>query len=308
MENKVGFLYDLVMIFSQKFIFSGLFYSHLLAIWIFFTPSITSASTADGKAMEGMALYQKQKFNQASKKFLEARQGKPNDPKISYNLGLNGKTARKAQEIILKTYKAFVDLDAQMIEINPLVVTKSGEIVVIDCKMTFDENSLYRQRLVEELRDDDEMDALELEASRHNLNYVKLEGNIGLMVNGAGLSMATMDIIKHYGGKSANFMDVTGAASPDRVAAAFKLIYSDQDVKGILVNIFGGMMRCDDIAKGLIAASREVGLNKPLVVRLEGTNIDVAKEILKQSKLPIQPISGMDDAAKKIVESVKDLE
>ena len=195
-----------------------------------------------------------------------------------------------------------------MIEINPLVVTKSGEIVVIDCKMTFDENSLYRQRLVEELRDDDEMDALELEASRHNLNYVKLEGNIGLMVNGAGLSMATMDIITHYGGKSANFMDVTGAASPDRVAAAFKLIYSDQDVKGILVNIFGGMMRCDDIAKGLIAASREVGLNKPLVVRLEGTNIDVAKEILKQSKLPIQPISGMDDAAKKIVESVKDLE
>ena len=137
---------------------------------------------------------------------------------------------------------------------------------------------------------------------------VKLEGNIGLMVNGAGLSMATMDIIKHYGGKSANYMDVTGAASPDRVAAAFKLIYSDQDVKGILVNIFGGMMRCDDIAKGLIAASREVGLNKPLVVRLEGTNIDVAKEILKQSKLPIQPISGMDDAAKKIVESVKDLE
>ena len=228
--------------------------------------------------------------------------------KISYDLGLSGKTGRKAQQVISNTYKAFVDLDAQMIEINPLVVTKSGDIVVIDCKMTFDENSLYRQRIVEELRDDDEMDALELEASRHDLNYVKLDGNIGLMVNGAGLSMATMDIIKHYGGKSANFMDVTGAASPDRVAAAFKLIYSDQDIKGILVNIFGGMMRCDDIAKGLIAASKEVGLNKPLVVRLEGTNIDAAKEILKQSKLPIQPVSSMDDAAKKIVESVKDIE
>ena len=203
-------------------------------------------------------------------------------------------------------YRAFCELDAAMVEINPLVITGSGDVIVVDCKTAFDENALYRQREVEEMRDDDEIDPLELEAARHDLNYVKLDGNIGLMVNGAGLSMATMDIVKHYGGSAANFMDVAGAATPDRVAAAFKLIYSDSDVKGILLNIFGGMMRCNDIAEGLVAAAKEVGLSKPLVVRLEGTNVEMGREILKKSGLPIQPVESMDEAAKKIVEAVKE--
>jgi succinyl-CoA synthetase beta subunit len=171
--------------------------------------------------------------------------------------------------------------------------------------MSFDDNALFRHRDIEELRDTDEIDPLELEASRHDLNYVKLPGYIGLMVNGAGLSMATMDILKHYGGEAANFLDVAGAATPERVAAAFKLIYSDPGVKGILLNIFGGMMRCNSIAEGLVSAAREVGLNKPLVVRLEGTNVEMGREILEKSGLPIQPCATMDEAAKKIVEAVK---
>jgi len=226
--------------------------------------------------------------------------------KITYNLGLKGKTGRIAQKNIMAIYRAFCELDAAMVEINPLVITGSGDVIVVDCKTAFDENALYRQREVEEMRDDDEIDPLELEAARHDLNYVKLDGNIGLMVNGAGLSMATMDIVKHYGGSAANFMDVAGAATPDRVAAAFKLIYSDSDVKGILLNIFGGMMRCNDIAEGLVAAAKEVGLSKPLVVRLEGTNVEMGREILKKSGLPIQPVESMDEAAKKIVEAVKE--
>jgi len=208
---------------------------------------------------------------------------------------------------MLNAFRAFVDLDAEMIEINPLVITGSGDVVAVDCKMTFDDNALFRQREVEELRDDDEMDPLELEAARHDLNYVKLEGNIGLMVNGAGLSMATMDCIEYYGGKAANFMDVAGAATPERVAAAFKLIYRDPSVNGILLNIFGGMMRCDDIAEGLVAAAREVGLSKPLVVRLEGTNVEKGREILRDSGLPMEPVESMGEAAKKIVEAVKEV-
>lgn len=224
---------------------------------------------------------------------------------ISYELGLKSSIARKAQKNFLALYEAFTSLDAALIEVNPLAVTKDGEIVALDCKASFDDNALYRQRQVAEMKDDNEYDPLELEAARHDLNYVKLDGNIGLMVNGAGLSMATMDIIKYYGGKAANFMDVAGAATPERVAAAFKLIYRDSDVKGILINIFGGMMRCNDIAQGLVNAAKEVGLNKPLVVRLEGTNVEMGMEILKNSGFPITPVPTMDQAAKEIVQLVK---
>ena len=225
---------------------------------------------------------------------------------IVYNLGLKGTVAKKAQKNILSVYKAFVSLDAAMIEINPFAITKNEDVVILDCKASFDDNALYRQRVVAEMKDENEYDPLELEAARHDLNYVKLDGNIGLMVNGAGLSMATMDIIKYYGGEAANFMDVAGAATPERVAAAFKLIYKDPDVQGILINIFGGMMRCNDIATGLVNASKEVGLNKPLVVRLEGTNVDMGKEILINSGFPIKPVDTMEQAAQDVVKMVKE--
>ena len=225
---------------------------------------------------------------------------------IVYNLGLKGAIAKKAQKNILSVYKAFVSLDAAMIEINPFAVTKNEDVVILDCKASFDDNALYRQRTVAEMKDENEYDPLELEAARHDLNYVKLDGNIGLMVNGAGLSMATMDIIKYYGGEAANFMDVAGAATPERVAAAFKLIYKDPDVQGILINIFGGMMRCNDIATGLVNASKEVGLNKPLVVRLEGTNVDMGKEILINSGFPIKPVDTMEQAAQDVVKMVEE--
>ena len=225
---------------------------------------------------------------------------------IVYNLGLKGAVAKKAQQNILSVYKAFVSLDAAMIEINPFAITKNEDVVILDCKASFDDNALYRQRVVAEMKDENEYDPLELEAARHDLNYVKLDGNIGLMVNGAGLSMATMDIIKYYGGEAANFMDVAGAATPERVAAAFKLIYKDPDVQGILINIFGGMMRCNDIATGLVNASREVGLNKPLVVRLEGTNVDMGKEILINSGFPIKPVDTMEQAAQDVVKMVEE--
>lgn len=224
---------------------------------------------------------------------------------IVYNLELSGQAAKKAQKSILSIYKAFTSLDAAMIEVNPLAVTKDDDVLVLDCKASFDDNALYRQRQVAEMKDENEYDPLELEAARHDLNYVKLDGNIGLMVNGAGLSMATMDIIKYYGGEAANFMDVAGAATPERVAAAFKLIYRDSDVKGILINIFGGMMRCNDIATGLVNASKEVGLDKPLVVRLEGTNVEMGIEILNNSGFPIKPVETMEEAAQKVVEMVK---
>ena len=225
---------------------------------------------------------------------------------IVYNLGLKGAVAKKAQKNILSIYKAFVSLDAAMIEINPFAITKNEDVVILDCKASFDDNALYRQRVVAEMKDENEYDPLELEAARHDLNYVKLDGNIGLMVNGAGLSMATMDIIKYYGGEAANFMDVAGAATPERVAAAFKLIYKDPDVQGILINIFGGMMRCNDIATGLVNASKEVGLNKPLVVRLEGTNVDMGKEILINSGFPIKPVDTMEQAAQDVVKMVEE--
>lgn len=227
--------------------------------------------------------------------------------RLSFEMNLNGREGRRMQNTLLNVCKAFDELDCVLLEINPLVLATDGQVRVLDCKASFDDNAMYRHRQIEEMRDEDEINPLEREAARHNLNYVKMKGNIGLMVNGAGLSMATMDIITHYGGSAANFMDVAGAATPERVAAAFKLIYHDEDVRGILVNIFGGMMRCDSIAEGLVKAAGEVGLSKPLVVRLEGTNVEKGREILKQSGFPIEPCTDMRTAAKRIVKAVKEV-
>ena len=226
--------------------------------------------------------------------------------KIAFGLGLEGKQVGSGVKLILALYKAFTELDASIIEINPLVVTAAGEVLALDAKMNFDDNALFRHKDLEELRDEGEEDPAELEAARHELNYIKLDGSIGCMVNGAGLAMATMDIIKLEGGDPANFLDVGGGATKDRVTTAFKLILSDPNVKGILVNIFGGIMRCDVIAEGVVAAAREVSLDVPLVVRPEGTNVELGKEIMAESGLPILSAADLGDAAKKIVKAVKE--
>ncbi|HLZ66058.1 MAG TPA: ADP-forming succinate--CoA ligase subunit beta [Aliidongia sp.] len=225
---------------------------------------------------------------------------------IAFALGLEGKQISTATKFILALSKAFHELDASIVEINPLVVTGAGDVICLDAKVNFDDNALFRHKDVEELRDADEEDPSELEATKHGLNYVKLDGNIGCMVNGAGLAMATMDIIKLYGGEPANFLDVGGGATKERVTTAFKLILSDPNVEGILVNIFGGIMRCDVIAEGVIAAAREVSLDVPLVVRLEGTNVELGKKILAESGLPILSGDNLADAAQKVVKAVKE--
>ncbi len=225
--------------------------------------------------------------------------------KLAFALGLKGPQVGKAVAFMKGLYACFVERDASLVEINPLVVTAEGEIVALDAKMNFDDNALFRQPRIVELRDLDEEDPHEIEASRHELNYVKLDGNIGCMVNGAGLAMATMDIIKLYGGRPANFLDVGGGASKERVTAAFKLLLSDPDVEAVLVNIFGGIMRCDVIAEGVVAAAREVNLTVPLVVRLEGTNVQLGKQILAESGLAIIPADDLADAAQKVVAAVR---
>ncbi len=224
---------------------------------------------------------------------------------VAFGLGLKDKQVGKCVSFLTAMYKAFVDLDCSIVEINPLVVTGSDEIIALDAKVSFDDNALYRHKDVEAMRDESEEDPAEVEASKHSLNYVRLDGNIGCMVNGAGLAMATMDIIKLYGGEPANFLDVGGGATKERVTAAFKIILSDKNVKGILVNIFGGIMRCDIIADGVIAAAREVSLRVPLVVRLEGTNVDLGKKMLAESGLPILSADNLADAAEKIVKAVR---
>ena len=224
---------------------------------------------------------------------------------IASKLGLEGELIDKAANFILSVHKTTVSLEALMVEINPMVITKEKEVYALDAKMGFDENSFYRHEDIANLRDEDEEDPLELEAKKHDLNYVKLDGEIGVMVNGAGLAMATMDLIKQNGGKHANFMDIAGAATPERVAAAFKLLYSDKDVKGILCNVFGGMMRTNSIAEGLVTAANEVKMAKPVVVRLEGTNIELGRKILKESGLPFINATTFGETAKKIVEAVK---
>ena len=226
--------------------------------------------------------------------------------KIAFGLGLEGNQVSSCVKFVVAMYKAFVELDCSIVEINPLVVTGAGDVIALDAKMNFDDNALYRHKDVEEMRDEDEEDPAELEAGKHNLNYIKLDGNIGCMVNGAGLAMATMDIIKLYGGTPANFLDVGGGATKERVTTAFKIILSDANVEGILVNIFGGIMRCDVIAEGVVAAAKEVSLHVPLVVRLEGTNVELGKKILAQSGLPILSADNLADAAEKIVKAVKE--
>ncbi|MBV6631624.1 MAG: ADP-forming succinate--CoA ligase subunit beta [Alphaproteobacteria bacterium] len=225
---------------------------------------------------------------------------------LAFGLGLEGKQVSKAVRFMMAMYQAFTELDCAIVEINPLVVTGDGDVMALDAKINFDDNALFRHPDVEELRDETEENPIELEATKHELNYVKLDGAIGCMVNGAGLAMATMDIIKLYGGEPANFLDVGGGATRERVTTAFKLILSDPNVEGILVNIFGGIMRCDVIAEGVIAAAKEVSLHVPLVVRLEGTNVELGKKILAESGLPILAADNLADAAEKVVKAVKE--
>jgi succinyl-CoA synthetase beta subunit len=225
---------------------------------------------------------------------------------VAFALQLKGDLNKQAVKLASQLYEAFVGTDMSMLEINPLVETTDGKLLVLDAKVSFDSNSLYRHPDVQALRDETEEDPAEVEASKYDLAYIKLDGNIGCMVNGAGLAMATMDIIKLNGAFPANFLDVGGGASKEKVTAAFKLILSDPAVKGILVNIFGGIMRCDIIAEGIIAAAKEVNLSVPLVVRLEGTNVEQGKQILSQSGLPIVAADDLGDAAKKIVAQVKE--
>jgi succinyl-CoA synthetase beta subunit len=225
--------------------------------------------------------------------------------RLSKALGLDADLAKQMSPLITNLYRAFVDTDMALLEVNPLVVTKDKKLICLDAKVGFDDNALFRHPDILALRDETEEDAKEIEASKHELNYIALDGEIGCMVNGAGLAMATMDIIKLYGLAPANFLDVGGSATTERVTAAFKIITSDPNVKGILVNIFGGIMKCDVIAEGVVTAVKEVGLRVPLVVRLEGTNVEKGKEIIAKSNLNVTSADDLDDAAQKIVKAVK---
>ncbi len=225
---------------------------------------------------------------------------------LAFGLGLEGSQIKSASKFIISLFQAFNELDCSMVEVNPLVVTGTGDVIALDAKVGFDDNALYRHPDVAEMRDEDEEDPAEIEAQKHELNYIKLDGKIGCMVNGAGLAMATMDIIKLYGSDPANFLDVGGSATAERVTTAFKIILGDPNVEGILVNIFGGIMRCDIIAEGVVAAAKEVNISVPLVVRLEGTNVEKGKEILAASGLAITSADNLSDAAEKIVKAVKE--
>lgn len=225
--------------------------------------------------------------------------------RLAHKINIPKDKIREAVKFMLGLYQAFVEKDCSLAEINPLVTTKDGRVMALDAKLNFDSNALYRHPEILELRDLDEEDPKEVEASKYDLSYVALDGNIGCMVNGAGLAMATMDIIKHYNGEPANFLDVGGGATTEKVTEAFKIILSDEKVKGIFVNIFGGIMKCDVIASGVVEAAKQVGLDRPLVVRLEGTNVELGKKILNESGLEIIAADTMADGAKKIVELVK---
>ena len=225
--------------------------------------------------------------------------------RVAFALGLSGNQVKQCVQLMGQLYKAFTDKDMEMLEINPLIVTDSGDLKVLDAKVSFDGNAIYRHADVAALRDESEEDPKELAASKYDLNYIALDGEIGCMVNGAGLAMATMDIIKLYGAEPANFLDVGGGATKEKVTEAFKIITSDPQVKGILVNIFGGIMRCDVIAEGVVSAVKEVGLQVPLVVRLEGTNVEEGKKIINESGLDVIAADDLKDGAEKIVKAVK---
>jgi succinyl-CoA synthetase beta subunit len=226
--------------------------------------------------------------------------------RVAQALHLTGDLAKQAEKLTAQLYSAFVAKDMEMLEINPLIISKQGQLKCLDAKVSFDGNAMYRHPDIAALRDETEEDAKEIEASKYDLNYIALDGTIGCMVNGAGLAMATMDIIKLYGEFPANFLDVGGGATKEKVTAAFKIITADPNVKGILVNIFGGIMKCDVIAEGVIAAVKDVGLKVPLVVRLEGTNVELGKKIIRESGLNVIPADDLDDAAQKIVKAVKE--
>jgi succinyl-CoA synthetase beta subunit len=266
---------------------------------------VVMASTEGGMEIEEVAATHPEKILKATIDPASGLSGF-HTRKLAFGLGLSGKQIGVFGKFVDAMYKAFVALDCSIVEINPLVVTGAGEVVALDAKVSFDDNALYRHPELAGLRDEAEEDPKELEAARFDLNYVALDGVIGCMVNGAGLAMATMDIIKLYGSSPANFLDVGGGATREKVTAAFKIILSDPNVEGILVNIFGGIMRCDVIAEGVVAAAREVSLNVPLVVRLEGTNVALGKEILAKSGLPIIAADNLADAAEKIVRAVKE--
>jgi len=225
--------------------------------------------------------------------------------KLAYAINIPRELVNKAVKFMMALYTAFVEKDCSIAEINPLVVTGDGNVMALDAKLNFDSNALFRHKDIQELRDLDEEDEKEIQASKYDLSYIALDGNIGCMVNGAGLAMATMDIIKYYGGEPANFLDVGGGATKEKVTEAFKIILSDENVKGIFVNIFGGIMKCDIIAEGVVAAARELGLSRPLVVRLEGTNVELGKKLLNESGLNIVAADSMADGAQKIVALVK---
>ena len=225
--------------------------------------------------------------------------------KLAFALGLSGDSFRKGVSLMQALTKAYTETDASLAEVNPLLVTKSGDVLALDAKMTFDDNALFRHPEIKEMRDLSEEDPLEVEASRFGLNYIKLDGQVGCMVNGAGLAMATMDLVKLAGGEPANFLDVGGGANEEQVKNAFRIILSDPNVKAVLINIFGGIMRCDIIANGVVAAVREMGLSIPIVVRLEGTNVDLGKQILRDSGLKITPADGLTDGAQKVVVAAK---
>jgi succinyl-CoA synthetase beta subunit len=225
--------------------------------------------------------------------------------KLAFALGLSGDSFKKGLSFMQALFKAYVESDASLAEINPLLVTKQGDVLALDAKMTFDDNALFRHSDIRSMRDLAEEDPLEVEASKFGLNYIKLDGSVGCMVNGAGLAMATMDLVKLAGGEPANFLDVGGGANEEQVKNAFRIILSDKNVKAVLINIFGGIMRCDIIAKGVVAAVREMGLSIPVVVRLEGTNVDLGKQILRESGLKITPADGLTDAARKAVEAAR---
>jgi succinyl-CoA synthetase beta subunit len=227
--------------------------------------------------------------------------------KLAFGIGIPKDSVSKAVKFMAALYRAFIDSDASMAEINPLVLTKQGDLIALDAKMGFDDNALFRHPEVRELRDLNEEDPKETEASKFDLSYIALDGDIGCMVNGAGLAMATMDIIKHFGGEPANFLDVGGGATAEKVTEAFKILLSDEKVKAVLVNIFGGIMRCDVIANGVVEAARQVRLRAPLVVRLEGTNVDLGRKILDESGLNIISATDMADAAQRVVQAVREL-
>lgn len=262
------------------------------------------ASTEGGMEIEEVAENEPDKIISATVDIATGIQG-CHARKLGFGLGLSGAPLKSFIKLVFALYKAFMETDSSQIEINPLVETEEGDIIALDAKINFDPNALYRQKEVLELRDLEEEEPLEIQASKYDLSYIKMDGKIGCMVNGAGLAMATMDIIELYGSSPANFLDVGGGATKEKVTEAFKIILSDDNVEGILVNIFGGIMRCDIIAEGILAAAKEVNLEIPLVVRLEGTNVELGKEILAKSDLDIIAADNLADAARKIVDAVK---